>query len=245
MNATNCNKNNMKKNVDNDMYGNEITDKEKQTRLLSILRQTTVKDTAYDAKKYPSGYHTWKLPSATNSGLTLFKGQRNCLSRLNALVKVGKYVLKDKVVLDIGCNQGNCLVEIADQIKYGVGIDNNYELINCANRLSSHFQKHNVSFYTYDVQVESKSLNRILTFLPYTKPHIIFLLAVCQWIKNWEELITWCYENSQHMLFEDNGNKQQQLQHQQLLDQLYGPENIIDLRHRENGRILLLCCKIK
>ena len=55
MNAANCNKNDIKKNVDNDndMYGNEITDKEKQTRLLSILRQTTVKDTAYDAKKIP------------------------------------------------------------------------------------------------------------------------------------------------------------------------------------------------
>ena len=30
--------------------------------------------------------------------------------------------------------------------------------------------------------------------------------------------------NSLHLLFEDNGNKQQQKEHQQVLDQLYGPE---------------------
>ena len=133
--------------------------------------------------------------------------------------------------------------EIADQIKYGIGVDNNYELINCANRLSSHFKKQNLSFYTYDVQVETKNLNRMLTFLPFNKPNIIFLLAVCQWVNNWKELLSWCFQNSKHLMFEDNGNKQQQLEHQRLLDQLYGSENIVDLRHRENGRVLLLCCK--
>ena len=234
-------------NVDDEMtinsYGKELTDEEKQQRLLSILNQTKIKDTAYNAAKYPAGYHTWKLPSATNSGFEIFKGQRNCLSRLNALVRVGKYNLKDKVILDIGCNQGACLVHIADKIKYGIGVDNNYELINCANRLSSHFKKQNLSFYTYDVQVETKNLNRMLTFLPFNKPNIIFLLAVCQWVNNWKELLSWCFQNSKHLMFEDNGNKQQQLEHQRLLDQLYGSENIVDLRHRENGRVLLLCCK--
>ena len=48
---------------------------------------------------------------------------------------------------------------------------------------------------------------------------------------------------SKHLMFEDNGNKQQQLEHQRLLDQLYGSENIVDLQHRENGRVLLLCWK--
>lgn len=226
-----------------DGYGCELSDEERQHRLVSILRETTVKDTPYDAKKYPAGYHTWKLPSAGNTGFETFKGQRNCSTRLNALVNVGNYNLRDKVVLDIGCNQGKCLVEISDQIKYGVGVDNNSDLINCANRLSSHFEKRNLGFYTYDIDVENGSLNRMLTFLPYNKPNIIFLLAVCQWIKNWKGLISWCYENSCHLLFEDNGNKQQQREHQSLLDHLYGSQNIIDLRHRENGRVLLLCCK--
>ena len=225
-------------------YGQELTNKELEQRLLSILRQSTTKKTAYCGQKFEGGYHTWKLPS-TSGGTRTVKGQRDCVRRLKALVKVGNYSLRDKVVLDIGCNQGGCLVEIGDQIKFGIGVDVNPELINCANRMASHFHKRNLTFYTYDVDAQNGDFDTMLTFLPYKKPNIIFLLAVCQWIVNWKSLITWCYHNSLHLLFEDNGNKQQQKEHQHLLDQLYGAENVVDLRCRENGRVLLLCSKMK
>ena len=46
----------------------------------------------------------------------------------------------------------------------------NPELINCANRMASHFHKRNLSFYTYDVDAPNGDFDTMLTFY-HTKNH--------------------------------------------------------------------------
>ena len=143
------------------------------------------------------------------------------------------------------------MLPIADKILCGVGFDINSDLVNCANRMAVHFKKRNLSFYTYDVDAVDihppaevgayGGFERMLDFLPYKHPDIIFLLAVCQWVKNWKELLIWCSKTAPCLFFEDNGNREQQRQHREVLADLY--TNVTDLRFNERGRRLFFCSR--
>ena len=193
--------------------------KEVLPRLLNILRQTTRRKVNYNAARFPASYHTWVF-SSDDVGENVLKGERNPVERLKALEKVVGYdFFKDKVVLDIGSNQGGILMPIADRIACGVGLDINSDLVNCSNRMAVHFQKRNLSFYTYNIDEDmpppdgastitnnsvvaaatNSGFDRMLHFLPYNQPDIIFLLAVCQWVKKWKELLMWCSKTAPYL----------------------------------------------
>ena len=224
--------------------------KEVLPRLLRMLRRTTERQVHYNAARFPAGYHTWVFP-VKGGAPQIYAGERDPIARLKALSQVVGYNFENKTVLDIGCNQGGMLVPIADQIVCGIGVDVNSELVNCANRMAMHFQKRNLAFYTYDLEEgmhvslpksEGETyFDHMLDFLPYREPDIIFLLAVCQWVKNWKELLHWCAKHAKCLFFEDNGNKMQQQQHRQVLAELYS--QVIDLRFNERGRRLFFCSR--
>lgn len=58
-------------------------------------------------------------------------------------------------------------------------------------------------------------------------------------VKHWRPLLRWCRRTAPTLLFEDNGNREQQTEHQALLRLLY--PRIDDLGCRVRGRRLLLC----
>ena len=109
-------------------------------------------------------------------------------------------------VLDIGCNQGGVLFAIASDIKWGVGLDFDYRLINCCTKLSDlNKMKAKLSFYCFNIDKDPHEL--ILDFLPEqtAQVDVIFLLAVCMWVDKWKELIDFCGRISNCLVFETNG----------------------------------------
>ena len=82
-------------------------------------------------------------------------------------------------------------------------------------------------------------LDRLLSLLPVSHPDIIFVCAMCQWLKRWRELLLWCRSNTQALLFEDNGNREQQQEHMAFLHSLW--PRVVDLQCHERGRSLYLC----
>lgn len=53
--------------------------------------------------------------------------------------------------------------------------------------------------------IEKDPLDLSLDLLPENHVDIVFLLSVCRWINNWEEVIDFCTVISKAMLFESNG----------------------------------------
>ena len=84
-----------------------------------------------------------------------------------------------------------------------------------------------------------RGLDRLLSLLPVSHPDIIFVCAMCQWLKRWRDLLRWCRRNTQALLFEDNGNREQQQAHMECLHSLW--PRVVDLECRERGRSLFLC----
>ena len=241
---------------------------ETDERLRAVLRRTTRASTSYSAARFPAGYHTWRLPQQHSTVPTVVRGERDPLTRLAALSRLSDDDFSlgaGTSILDIGCNQGAMLIEASIAAGCsGIGVDFDSELINAANRMARHFTVNDrCVFYTFDVDVAAdevatssveslagpggeetaagfRGLDRMHTFLETAGGvSIIFLLAVCQWVRRWEELLHWCRRTAPALLFEDNGNREQQAQHQALLRKLY--PRIDDLGCRVRGRRLLLC----
>lgn len=78
---------------------------------------------SYGGVKYEYGYHTITIEGK------LLQGQRDNYKRLSKI----PYDFSNKVVLDIGCGAGGILHAVSNKIKYGIGIDRNFRLINLAN----------------------------------------------------------------------------------------------------------------
>ena len=117
--------------------------------------------------------------------------------------------LTGKSVLDIGCNSGGVLFQIADRIRWGVGIDYDARLMNAANRIRSEKGTHNLDFYSFDLDNDPLSLIRDM--LPEARVDIVFVLAVCAHIKTWEQVIDFAADISDNMLFEAHGREWTQL----------------------------------
>mgnify|MGYP000067465930 FL=1 len=146
-----------------------------------------------------------------------YVGQRDPYSRLRVLAQ--HYNWQDKVILDLGCNQGGMLLNIAHNmcnedfgqgpIRRGVGVDGHSLLINCATALSHAMKcESRVTFFTWnfdgddgqehfvdgiasDTRVEPAtawSIRRqhafIDNFLPTDGVDCIFLLSMCQWVRD-------------------------------------------------------------
>jgi bifunctional DNA-binding transcriptional regulator/antitoxin component of YhaV-PrlF toxin-antitoxin module len=174
-------------------------DEERSYRqILNVLSFTKTSNSAYAAQEFPAAYHTINIKGHK------VKGQRDPALRL-ALVP---FDFHGKSVLDIGCNQGGMIHQVADVVKWAVGIDYDARMINAANRVKIATGAHATSFYV--LNLETDPLQLISDFLPGEKADISFLLSVCMWIKNWKEVIDFAQSKSHSMLFESNGTPEQQ-----------------------------------
>lgn len=183
-------------------------------KIKKLLSYTTTSNKQYNGVEYEGGYHTLKIND------TIVKGQRNPAQRFEGV----NFDFNGKTVLDIGSNQGGMLYEVQDKIKKGVGVDFDYRLVNVSNRISQYNGYNNLSFYVFDADSENFNL---LNDFSDQKYDVVFLLAVCMWIKSWKDLIKWVYENSNYCLFETNGKKDLQSEQISYLKGLYSSVELI------------------
>ena len=169
----------------------------------------------YSAEQFPAAYHT------INVNGRQVPGQRDPSKRL-ASVPID---FRGQTVLDLGCNQGGMLHEIRSLIKWGVGIDYDPHMINAANRIKSVNASDNITFYILDLQ--NDPLELISDFMPDRKADICFLMSVCMWLKNWQQVIDFAHSKSNSMLFETNGSPQQQNEQINYLRAKYSVVNML------------------
>ena len=202
-------------------------------KIYELLKYTKTSNSQYKGKCWDTGYHT-----ITVDGI-VYEGQRKPAERLKDI----PYDFADKSVLDIGCNQGGMLFELKDKISNGVGVDYDYKLVNCANKIKSYQDLNHLNFFVHDL--DKDPLDNLNYYNNNEKYDIVFLLAVCVWIKNWKELIKWVYNNSDKCLFETNKNFQKE--HIDELKKFYKNIEIIRTQSHDDSiqkkRQLLLCIK--
>ena len=204
-------------------------------KIVKLLDYTKEKN-AYSGKKFEAGYQTHKL------GNKVIVGQRDMSKRFEKI----PYDFTNKTVLDIGTNQGGMLFEIADKIKYGVGIDYNPKLINVANRLKSFSQVTNVDFYVFDLDKEQHSM--IDNFLKTEKVDICFFLSMCRWVNKWRNVIDYIFKVSDTLLFEANGSQELKEQELEYLNKKYKKIILLsnlspDDKNPNRTRALYICYK--
>lgn len=186
-------------------------EEEKVLRVSNYAKDPTK---SYGGKSFYSGYHDLKLKG------NVYKGQRDNSVRLSNI----KYDFKDKVVLDIGCNSGGILHELAPIIKYGVGIDSNYNYINLANLIKDCNQTYNVNFYTFNL--DKQNISNISDLVLKDKIDVCFFLSMAKWVKNWIEVVKYCSLISPVLFFETNGSRKEQNTQEKVVRQYY-PNTII------------------
>ncbi|HJQ61532.1 MAG TPA: DUF120 domain-containing protein [Burkholderiales bacterium] len=202
-------------------------------KVRNLLNYTKLSGSSYAAFHYPAGYHSIDLNGH------FIRGQRDPARRLAAT----NVDFRGKTILDIGCNQGGMLLPLAGSLRWGVGLDYDPRMINAANKISSVLQADRLHFYVFDLEKEPLAL--ISDFLPDSKVDIVFLLSVCMWIKNWEQVILFAAHVSESMLFETNGDPDQQVAQRRCLAKLYGSVTTLSEASEDDpeqkSRMLLLC----
>jgi 2-polyprenyl-3-methyl-5-hydroxy-6-metoxy-1,4-benzoquinol methylase len=203
---------------------------EKIKKALQVIEYIKLNKNSYTGRNYQSGYHSIVLDGK------LYDGARNNVNRIS---QVKGFDFLNKVVLDIGCNMGGMLYSMADKIKYGVGIDFDKKCINAANIVRDLNVVRNLNFYVFDL--DNEDLNFIKNFIMEDKIDICLFLAVSQHIKRWKEVIQFCFENSDYLLFESNGKLHCQDAQINFIKELY--KNTVYLSS-EARRKMFLCSKI-
>jgi 2-polyprenyl-3-methyl-5-hydroxy-6-metoxy-1,4-benzoquinol methylase len=195
-------------------------------QVLNLLNYTKTSGSIYNGQDFPAGYHTINMP-----GLRL-QGQRNLEERY-ARIPVD---FTGKSVIDMGCNQGGMLFAIADKIKSGTGIDFDSRVINAANKVRAYTKNNHLEFYTFNMAQEDLELVR--DFIPSEKVDVAFLLAVCVYLPNWRVVIDLTTKIANNLLFESNGDLDQQREQQEYLKTRYKNVQLLsstsDDRHVRN-----------
>lgn len=181
----------------------------------NVLNFTKTSNSHYAAEQFPAAYHSININGRKVAG------QRDPSMRL-ASVPID---FSGKSVIDLGCNQGGMIHQVRAQIKWGVGIDYDPRMINAANRIKSVNASNNISFYILDLQ--NDPLELIGDFMPDPKADVCFLLSVCMWLKNWQQVIDFAQSKSKSMLFETNGTPQQQDEQIAYLKTKYSDVNLL------------------
>ena len=167
-------------------------------QIINLLNYSKTSNSSYCADEFEAGYHTITL-----NGEQL-DGQRDPTTRLQNV----PLDFADKTILDLGCNQGGMLFQVADRAKWCVGLDYNPNLINVSNRIRAAKGAFNSNFYVFDF--DRQDLQLIRDFLPGERVDVCFLLSVCMWLKNWRAVIEFAASVSDFVLFEANGTERQQ-----------------------------------
>mgnify|MGYP005623436315 CR=1 FL=1 len=216
-----------------DLEAENINFNKEELKLINLLNYTKKSASTYSGELYDIGYHTLKL------GDKVLKGQRNPEERFKNV----PFDFKGKSVLDIGSNQGGMLNAVSNEIKFGIGIDYDYRMVNVSNRIKEASNNKNLQFYVFDL--ENEKLEYIKDFLPTNKVDICFLLSVCMWLPNWKELIQFVQNTSDNLLFESNGKEEQQEEQIEFLKSIYKDVLLINETSEDDPlqkkRKLLLC----
>ena len=175
----------------------------------NLLSYTKFRTPAYSGQKFPAGYHTIQLCGQT------IAGQRNPEKRL-AMVP---FDFAGKSVLDIGSNQGGMLHAMNGCLAWGVGVDYDPRLVNAATKVARIRNDRTLSFYNFDL--ENDPLHLIEDLIPEKRADVVFFLAMCNWVRNWPDVMQYLSTVSDHMLFEANGPKELQQEQEALLRSLY------------------------
>lgn len=187
--------------------GDELSAESK--RLLNLLTYTKTNSSSYNAEIYNSGYHTIEIDGKK------FQGQRDPSQRLKDI----PFTFDGATVLDLGSNQGGMLLTIANQIKSGVGVDFDYKMVNVSNRIRRQKNVQNVDFYVFDLEKENLQILR--NFLTTERVDIVFLLSVCMWLANWQQVIDLAASLADNLLFESNGSDNEQADQENYLKSKY------------------------
>lgn len=199
-------------------------------KVLEIINYTKTNKNSYSGRNYKSGYHSFVLDGQ------LFDGARNNIGRI---ANVKNFDFFNKNILDIGCNMGGMLHSMSSTIRYGVGIDFDKKCINAANVVKDLNQTGNLNFYVFDL--DDEDLNFIKNFVLKDKIDICLFLSVSQHIKKWKDVIKFCYDISNYLLFESNGRLRFQEEQINFIKGLY--KNTIYLSS-DARRKMFLCSKI-
>lgn len=181
----------------------------RRARILNILGYTKTSGSSYSAREFPAGYHEITIDGET------FAGQRSPQTRLQHL----PFDFEGKTLLDIGCNQGGMVFAVQDRLRWAVGLDFDYRMINACNLIRNEKKIENCSFYVFDIDRDPHELIRDL--IPESRVDVVFLLAVCMWVDRWRELIRFAAGISDVMVFETNGTDVQQDEQIAFLRQTY------------------------
>lgn len=130
-----------------------------------------------------------------------YDGNRDCDKRIHILESEVDF--SNKNVLDIGCNIGGMLYPLSNKIRQGVGIDYNHRVINGANIIKSYKNNENLSFFIFDL--DNEPLDLLHNYIKNID--IIFLFAMCLWVKKWKLVIDFISENSKILFIETNGSE--------------------------------------
>jgi len=117
--------------------------------------------------------HGMSIPyHAATVGALEFPGLRDPSARLRALpIDFG-----GKSVLDLGCCFGGFLFPLRDEIRWGVGVDNNPRYINVCQKLRAVEKAWNLDFYFHDIEKQPLGLARHL--MPEPTVDVALLLRV-------------------------------------------------------------------
>lgn len=196
----------------------------------SLRRPTKEKETSYKferidlPKSVPAEFNKCRIVNLVNYGKTTFSSDYSFSGGYQTVKLSGeplegrrapeiriadiKLNFEEKVVLDIGCNQGAILFHLAQQIKFGFGVDYEEKMINCCNALKRYNENENLDFFHFDLDNDPHEL--LLDFCPFPQIDVVFLMAVCQHIQSWRSLIRFIAKNSNTLILETNGTDEQQ-----------------------------------
>lgn len=199
-------------------------------QIMNLLNYSKTSGTSYAAMKYPAGYHTLRI------GGPIIQGQRDPLERLNRL-KINFTGLR---VIDIGCNQGGMLFALHDKIKWGVGVDFDYRLVNCCSRIVQHAEMGSkLAFYCFDIDKDPHEMLLDMLPEPTGEVDVVFLLAVCMWVEKWKEIIDHCARIAPVMVFESNGEHEVQKRQIEHVMKKYAQVEMIDEPSNGNRQLMI------
>ncbi len=200
------------------------------SKIKNLLNYTKTSGSAYSAKHYPAGYHTLRIQDKQ------LQGQRDPLDRFKKL-QIDFAGLR---VLDIGCNQGGMLFAVADEIKWGVGVDFDYRMVNCCNKLAGLTGRASkLQFYCFNIDKDPHGL--LYDFLPGEEAtvDVVFLLAVCMWVDRWQPIIDECAKLTNRLVFESNGEPDVQTAQIEYVKRKFSDVRMIDDGSDGNRQLLI------
>lgn len=200
-------------------------------KIMNLIRYATTSNTVYSGRGFPGGYQSVHIDGKT------ILGQRSVARRFSKI----KFDFSDKVVLDIGCNQGGMLFHIAPIIKFGYGLDKNTRLLNFCHKNREVNEFSNLNFFHFDLEAEN--LDMINNFLSF-EIDVCLLLSMCKWLSNWREVIDFCCSCAPVLILETNGKMELQKHQLDYAEKMYGKMTLLSLQSEDDPTQKRRCCAL-